>query len=723
MCCSTTPEKRSVLGVLARQYATAFWLGALLSIALAGWPVARHGSWLARELVLSRLAPLLGPAILRVLGGTIGEITIVATIAAWVSLPGGAILLLWARSRRPRSLLRAHLAVGVAASILIHGLLWLSSASLLAWGGAPFRPLPLALLFLVAALASLALAFPAARLLRPLSRQKSVELGAPAIFLALAAPLALVATGKLTELRSPHAQPPTEPPPRSPPIVLIGIDGLGWQTLRTIENAGAAPALAAMHRDSKLAVPLASIHPALSPPVWTSIATGKRPWQHGIDGFVFEGERAVPAHAGHRKSRPLWEIAGDFGLRCLIVNWYVTWPATSPEGSLLVSDRFLLDTLNQRVAPAARSAEIDSIVAAHRPRTDSLLVAIAGKEPDPARHPGAHGAWLHLRREIERDWLATRILLHHLAERADWDLVALYLRGTDGAQHRFWREHVDAHGPASSRWTFRTLGADRSGSPYGDLVLDYYRMVDLWLAEIVRLAPPDSRFLVVSDHGAGVRLGNLGRANLDPLFERLGSLHRDQRGEVDQTRSRLWDATPLRTRTPRARRVAVGPSITPTEAAELLRSLETTAGAEIFSSIEVGEGELRVELDRGLPGGSSAKLPDGSAVPVKSFAAVSIEGDFTGSHRMDGVLVASFGGRSRRLGSARSVLDLAPTVLQLLGLPAGADMEGSLIDPLIRESPLARIESWELPGSPPPVPSHESDEEIRRDLRSLGYIE
>ncbi len=724
MCCSTTPERRSFLRVLAGQYGVAFWLGAFLTMAFAGLPAARQGSWLARELVLARLAPLLGPPTLRLLGGTTGEIAILATLAAWISLPGGAILALWATRRRQISLLGAHMVIGTGALLLVHGTLWLSSASLLAWGGAAFRPLPLALLLLAGTLGSLALALPLGRLLRSLPRQVGDTLAAPAILLALATPLMLVAAGKIAGARAPLAHSPSEPPPPTVPVVLIGIDGLGRQCLRTIEEAGAAPTLAAMFRKNEgFAAPLVSIHPALSPPVWTSIATGKRPWQHGIDGFVFEGERAVPAHAGHRTARPLWEIAGDAGLRCLIVNWYVTWPATTPQGSLLVSDRFLLDTLNDRIAPATRSAEVDSIVAAHRPRADSLLVTIAGDEPDPSTHPVAHSAWLHLGREIERDWLASRILLHYLAESSDWDLVALYLRGTDGAQHRFWREHVAAHGPASSRWAFRLLGSDTSGSPFGDVVLDYYRQVDRWLAEIVALADPGSRFLVVSDHGAGVRLGNLGRADLDPLFERLDLLSRDARGEVDRTRSRLWDATPLRTRTPRVRRVALGGAFSPEDAAELLRSLETTEGATIVSSIELENGQLRVELDRGLPGGSSVALPDGSGLPVKSFAAVSIEGDFTGAHRMDGVLVASFGGPSRRLGAGRSVLDLAPTLLQLLGLPAGADMEGSAIDRLLSESPMARIESWERPGSPLLVPSHDSDEEIRRDLRSLGYIE
>lgn len=31
---------------------------------------------------------------------------------------------------------------------------------------------------------------------------------------------------------------------------------------------------------------LATLHPVLSPMLWTSIATGKRPFKHGVPGFT-----------------------------------------------------------------------------------------------------------------------------------------------------------------------------------------------------------------------------------------------------------------------------------------------------------------------------------------------------------------------------------------------------------------------------------------------------
>jgi hypothetical protein len=77
-----------------------------------------------------------------------------------------------------------------------------------------------------------------------------------------------------------------------------------------------------------------------------------------------------------------------------------------------------------------------------------------------------------------------------------------------------------------------------------------------------------------------------------------------------------------------------------------------------------------------------------------------------------------------------SVLDVAPTVLYLLGLPAADDMDGHVIRDLVDPAVLAAdpprtiptYERAEARGSAAPVPSP-MDEDIKRRLRSLGYIQ
>jgi predicted AlkP superfamily phosphohydrolase/phosphomutase len=101
----------------------------------------------------------------------------------------------------------------------------------------------------------------------------------------------------------------------------------------------------------------------------------------------------------------------------------------------------------------------------------------------------------------------------------------------------------------------------------------------------------------------------------------------------------------------------------------------------------------------------------------------------SGDHRREGILVAAGGPIRRGLRvDGAGIVDVTPTVLYLLGLPVGADMDGRVIEamfghPLPR--PVESIPSWETgepkkPGTPIPSPI---DEELRQQLRALGYIQ
>jgi len=101
----------------------------------------------------------------------------------------------------------------------------------------------------------------------------------------------------------------------------------------------------------------------------------------------------------------------------------------------------------------------------------------------------------------------------------------------------------------------------------------------------------------------------------------------------------------------------------------------------------------------------------------------------SGDHRKEGILVAA--GRPIRRGvrlDGASIVDVTPTLLYLLGLPVGADMDGHVIEGLF-ETPLSRpiesVASWEREdrarAAAAPIASP-IDEEIREQLRALGYL-
>jgi predicted AlkP superfamily phosphohydrolase/phosphomutase len=79
------------------------------------------------------------------------------------------------------------------------------------------------------------------------------------------------------------------------------------------------------------------------------------------------------------------------------------------------------------------------------------------------------------------------------------------------------------------------------------------------------------------------------------------------------------------------------------------------------------------------------------------------------------------------------LLDICPTILALIGLPPGADMPGAVLDAALTpagERAVRRLEGHRFPTYMPLTPQagpegeHDAaiDEELRQQLRSLGYI-
>jgi hypothetical protein len=102
----------------------------------------------------------------------------------------------------------------------------------------------------------------------------------------------------------------------------------------------------------------------------------------------------------------------------------------------------------------------------------------------------------------------------------------------------------------------------------------------------------------------------------------------------------------------------------------------------------------------------------------------------SGAHHIDGVFLAAGGPIRAGVKCEPSVLDIAPTVLALLGLPVADDMPGKVLEEIIdpaflREHPVRRIDSYEplVERSKVPDMKPANDEGAMDMLRSLGYVQ
>jgi predicted AlkP superfamily phosphohydrolase/phosphomutase len=94
--------------------------------------------------------------------------------------------------------------------------------------------------------------------------------------------------------------------------VVIGIDGADWAVVDAIAAHGKLPNLAALRERGVTGSIRTAADIALSPVIWTSVATGKTADRHGISWFLVDrpdGTRA-PVRSHNRKAKALWNLLG-----------------------------------------------------------------------------------------------------------------------------------------------------------------------------------------------------------------------------------------------------------------------------------------------------------------------------------------------------------------------------------------------------------------------------
>jgi predicted AlkP superfamily phosphohydrolase/phosphomutase/tetratricopeptide (TPR) repeat protein len=286
-------------------------------------------------------------------------------------------------------------------------------------------------------------------------------------------------------------------------VLLIGWDAADWQIINPLIEQGKLPALERLIKNGTRGN-LATLQPALSPMLWTSIATGKRADKHGIHGFlepVPDGSGIRPVSSTSRKSKAVWNIAHQNQLRSLVVGWYATHPAEPIHGAM-VSDRFLsggTTVVEHGVSPATFAedlsqyrVDIDEItvedVVAFMPR----LAGMDKLDLSPQDSKSVRSLMKILSHNASVQAVATRLMLSE-----EWDLGAVFYDGLDLLCHCFMPYHPP-HRPNVPQREFEL---------FQDVVSGGYRFFDMMLESILAHAGAETTVILVSDHG--FKSGNL----------------------------------------------------------------------------------------------------------------------------------------------------------------------------------------------------------------------
>ncbi|RLE81304.1 MAG: hypothetical protein DRJ51_04130 [Thermoprotei archaeon] len=124
-------------------------------------------------------------------------------------------------------------------------------------------------------------------------------------------------------------------------IAVIGFDAPIPKTIWKLIQEGALPNLKRLVENGVWAENCMVPHPTITPPNWTTLATGAYPGTHGITCFHLpkKGERpGTPEicyqafHSGDIKAEFIWEAAEKVGKKAIILNYPTTWPPRLKNG-------------------------------------------------------------------------------------------------------------------------------------------------------------------------------------------------------------------------------------------------------------------------------------------------------------------------------------------------------------------------------------------------------
>ena len=87
-------------------------------------------------------------------------------------------------------------------------------------------------------------------------------------------------------------------------LLLVGWDSADWKIMHPLIDSGRLPGVARLV-ESGTSGNIATLEPQLSPMLWTSIATGKMAYHHGVPGFTeVDPEPSTGASNAPAESRP-----------------------------------------------------------------------------------------------------------------------------------------------------------------------------------------------------------------------------------------------------------------------------------------------------------------------------------------------------------------------------------------------------------------------------------
>jgi predicted AlkP superfamily phosphohydrolase/phosphomutase len=571
-------------------------------------------------------------------------------------------------------------------------------------------------------------------------------------------------------------------PSAKPRVLIIGLDGATLDLLVPWASEGKLPHIARLLKEGAWG-PLQSPIPPITPPSWTTFMTGMNPGKHGVFHFIEPQPGSYEMryiNSSRRKARTIWRILSDAGLTVGVMNVPFTYPP-EPVNGFMISGLDTPDENSDFVYPRDLRTELERVVG-----KISLDIRYLGFMSTDNRRDAV------LRQLAEIDEQRTRLALY-LLERHPADVMMFAYTSSDTAHHYFW-QYMDPRHPffdpvgakkygraildiyerldravgllleRLSDDTAVVLLSDHGGGPISDKVLHLNRFLanlglltyrgpgrlggGAWMRRSIRSLYATLRNSLSSEQKSRLaRLFPTLRRRLEASYTAFNQIDWSRTeaycNEVLMSPANIW--INLKGEKPQGivepdRYDALVRRIT--DELHALKDPRTgrTLIRNVYRRDEIYQGPFvksapDLTLDWWEKDSFVAKpsFPEDRAEPVVQIRTEGIrEGsEWSGTHTRDGVLLLK-GTPFQSGGTVKDgrMMDVAPTLLHVLGLPVPDDMDGRVLNGVLNDQFAAShpVRFQKGAGSPDGASdqegySDEDAEKIEKRLQGLGYID
>jgi len=426
---------------------------------------------------------------------------------------------------------------------------------------------------------------------------------------------------------------------------------------------------------------LYSSTPAITVPAWSSMTSSKDPGVLGFYGFRnrrdYTYDNRYIATGLAVKEKRVWDILGEAGLESIIVGVPQTYPV-KPVNGHLISSFLTPSTTNPKIQwthPASLQNELEKLLS-----------------------PAVYDVDVPQFRTDDKAFLLQQIydmtekrfkVLRYLMDEKPWDFFMFVEMGVDRIHHGLWAHHDPEH-----------RNHDPNG-PFVNAIWEYYLYLDKEIGTLLDKLPPDTHVIVVSDHGVkkmdgGICINEwLRREGYLTLFDDPpeGILSSFEKVEVDWSNTRAWGDggyygrifLNVKGREPNG---TIHPDEYESfrdELADHIRSIPTPDGEgldtkvfkpqEIYREVRGVAPDLLVYFDN-LGWRSVGSFGHGDIYTLENDT-----GPDDANHAVNGMWI--YTPPDKDLGGVSlpptQLMDFAPTVLDIFGLPIPDDMQGKVI--------------------------------------------